>query len=87
MIGIDWLDAILVSGPAHRRLWLIVRDPKTQLSCQALRCRKARQPGVFRVVSEKRWTTKNRKITIVRKDRENLRSATARCESFLLLGR
>jgi formate hydrogenlyase transcriptional activator len=33
------------------------------------------------VASEKRWTTKNRKITIIRQGRKNLRSATARCES------
>jgi formate hydrogenlyase transcriptional activator len=36
---------------------------------------------VFQVASEKRWTTKNRKITIIRQGRKNLRSATARCES------
>ena len=33
------------------------------------------------MASEKRWTTKNRKITIIRQGRKNLRSATARCES------
>src|ERR1700683_3340483 len=80
MIEIDWLDAILVFGSAHPHLWADAPDPK-QLSCQAARCRKAPKYGVFQVASEKRWTTKNRKITIIRQGRKNLRSATARCES------
>jgi hypothetical protein len=43
VIGINWLDTILISGFAHRRL----SRSKTQISCQAARCRKARQRTEF----------------------------------------
>jgi hypothetical protein len=76
-----WPDAILVAGFAHRRLLADCSRSKTAFVPSGALPKSASE-HCFRVVGEKRWTTKNRKITIVRQDRKNLRSATTNCESL-----
>jgi hypothetical protein len=82
MIEIDWLDPILVFGCAHRCLLAVARDPNTAFVPSGALPKSASEHGVFRWLAKSAGTTNNRKITIVRKDRSILRSATARSEFF-----
>jgi hypothetical protein len=60
------------------------RDPKHNFRAKLALPKSAADKGGFPDAGDKRWITENRKITIVRKDRKHLRSATARCESKVI---